>query len=616
MMSSASSTAARWLRPTCLLARSSVLVLVFLLASVARPATLIVPDQYPSITAAIAASIPGDSVLIRPGIYFERLAVGHDLTLMGLGPGTIVDGEFKTAASLVHIVNGARVQLVELALRYGSSPQAGAIKAEPGTELWLTRVAVEGNGTSCIKGGYGTGGVVADRLFASECRFTGNSGGSSGALSFGTGEVKDCIFAHNFSSGHPICGGGPAVLAGGDCLFERCQFESNWGDGPQALLGYGRTTLRDSEFTDHRIHITASSIVHFMLPSTVERCRFTEIENGGRPIIESSDSLDLLETVFDNNVGLGTIVQSLGVVRMAGCLMARSPNHLGLEALSATTESCTFADLRVGVLGSNRLTVKRSIFTNIRGAAAINCNADIKNDVDCNDLWGNDLDYLGCEPGLHDIAADPLFCTPAAGDYRLNANSPCAPLHSPPECGLIGAFGVGCGAIAINESAPPEPEPRFAIRPNPVWLEAEFVVQGVRTGSLVDLFNASGRLIDTLDPDPTGVVRWRPPPRAALGRVLRRGARTRRRARPFRAYPLTAFGTAKQRVEASRKGLGGRSQPGRRRGRSGGSPSPPFRRRHRLNLGAAAFGGNAGVSRAATRGSGSVRGGAAQMALP
>ena len=38
--------------------------------------------------------------------------------------------------------------------------------------------------------------------------------------------------------------------------------------------------------------------------------------------------------------------------------------------------------------------------------------------------------------------ADPLFCDPDNGDFRLAEGSPCSPDSS--ECGLIGALGVGC----------------------------------------------------------------------------------------------------------------------------------------------------------------------------
>ncbi|MCP4545012.1 MAG: hypothetical protein GY835_00945 [bacterium] len=55
-------------------------------------------------------------------------------------------------------------------------------------------------------------------------------------------------------------------------------------------------------------------------------------------------------------------------------------------------------------------------------------------------IWWNADDPLG-ENG--NFAADPHFCDPGNGDYRLAADSPCLPANN--DCGLqIGYFGQGC----------------------------------------------------------------------------------------------------------------------------------------------------------------------------
>ena len=68
----------------------------------------------------------------------------------------------------------------------------------------------------------------------------------------------------------------------------------------------------------------------------------------------------------------------------------------------------------------------------------------------CNVFWDNpDGIGDGYTPGPTDIIADPLFCDPAAGDFTVAADSPCLPANSGP-CGLIGALGQGCGAVAVE----------------------------------------------------------------------------------------------------------------------------------------------------------------------
>jgi hypothetical protein len=85
-------------------------------------------------------------------------------------------------------------------------------------------------------------------------------------------------------------------------------------------------------------------------------------------------------------------------------------------------------------------------------------------DVTCNLFWQNaDLSHLGIfELDPSNIVADPLFCDFENGDYTLRADSPAAPLNSYPGCGLIGAFGVGCG----------EPSSVPAVTAGPVSLRA------------------------------------------------------------------------------------------------------------------------------------------------
>lgn len=66
----------------------------------------------------------------------------------------------------------------------------------------------------------------------------------------------------------------------------------------------------------------------------------------------------------------------------------------------------------------------------------------------CTDIHGNaGGDWVGAIADLlgedGNICANPRFCEPAAGDFTLAADSPCLP-EANPDCGLIGAHGLGC----------------------------------------------------------------------------------------------------------------------------------------------------------------------------
>jgi hypothetical protein len=74
----------------------------------------------------------------------------------------------------------------------------------------------------------------------------------------------------------------------------------------------------------------------------------------------------------------------------------------------------------------------------------------------CCDIFGNEggdwTGWLSEQLGLRgNICEDPLFCDPGTRDFRLSVGSPCAPDTPPtPECGLIGAWPVGCGSTSAE----------------------------------------------------------------------------------------------------------------------------------------------------------------------
>jgi hypothetical protein len=77
-------------------ALSSALLFTALLAgSAAAQTTIRVPADQPTIQAGIDAAIPGDTVLVAPGTYVERISfLGKAITVQSeTGPaGTVIDG--------------------------------------------------------------------------------------------------------------------------------------------------------------------------------------------------------------------------------------------------------------------------------------------------------------------------------------------------------------------------------------------------------------------------------------------------------------------------------------------------------------------------------------------
>jgi hypothetical protein len=68
---------------------------ILLISTVAFSATIYVPDHYPTIQAAINASVNGDTIIVRPGTYYEHITIdGKSIVVKSeLGPDvTIIDG--------------------------------------------------------------------------------------------------------------------------------------------------------------------------------------------------------------------------------------------------------------------------------------------------------------------------------------------------------------------------------------------------------------------------------------------------------------------------------------------------------------------------------------------
>ena len=81
----------------------------------AEPKTIVVPDDYPTIGAAIGNASEGDTIFVKKGTYYERLQVNKSLSLVGEDrETTIIDGgKFKNTVTITrdHVsVSGFMIQ--------------------------------------------------------------------------------------------------------------------------------------------------------------------------------------------------------------------------------------------------------------------------------------------------------------------------------------------------------------------------------------------------------------------------------------------------------------------------------------------------------------------------
>src|SRR5262245_33986025 len=90
----------------------------------AKPSTLVVPTNYPTIQSAVDAAAPGDTVQVLAGSYTEQVSIGKDLTIAGAGMDkTIVRAPSSLSlnalaeTSIVEIHDGASVSMTRLTVK-------------------------------------------------------------------------------------------------------------------------------------------------------------------------------------------------------------------------------------------------------------------------------------------------------------------------------------------------------------------------------------------------------------------------------------------------------------------------------------------------------------------
>jgi hypothetical protein len=331
-----------------------------------------------------------------------------------------------------------------------------------------------------------------------DCTIAGHTTSESGAgvrdYSYeGQLQFIGCRFLDN----HTSASGGGLYIGGdadGGALFENCEFDGNSAASGGALayyqnMGNHPCTISDCAFS----HNTATGdggavkIITTFIPATISGSSFWENSAGAR----------------------------------GGAL------YCGIDFEDLVIRSCTLASNEAPVGPALHLepydcfvTLEQTIVAFSQGGDPMDCGsvATIAN-VSCCDLHGNQGgDWVGCMApwaGLSsNVSADPQFCELTAGDLTIAETSPCAPAHSG-GCGLIGAWPVGCGTVAVPELESPGVAVSLRIAPNPVLHAATFTFDGSAQRLALEIYDPAGRLVEKLAP--TGAVTWTPGDRAARG---------------------------------------------------------------------------------------------------
>jgi len=262
----------------------------------AIPGMLRVPEDQPTIQAAIDAALPGETVVVAPGFWDERIHIRDKaITLRGVsgaerttlsgtgsaGPVITVEGALARGTRIEGLTvsggygehgHGILVRGADLALResrlernassgvfndggevtlFGctldsnTSPVAGGGVRAMGGDTTLVNCTISRNAAGTFGGGlFAEGG----RLQVIDSRITANRT-TSGAWGGGMWAERTDVFASgsSFSGNSSIESGGAAYLRGGTADLFRCDFAGNTSEMAYGLFSEGAfVRLRES----------------------------------------------------------------------------------------------------------------------------------------------------------------------------------------------------------------------------------------------------------------------------------------------------------------------------------------------------------------------------------
>jgi len=370
-----------------------------------------IPADYPTIQQGIDAAANGDTVLVAPGEYEENPVIVDKNILL-----TSAEGPTNTHISGHASIRGFSVDTTCVLRGFRIS----MVVEDPYRNSYSLMSVYQGSPIIM-------GNIIEDNE-------TTQSG--AGVLSYVSGAIiRNNIIRNNYTFNR---GGGIAAARVDTFFLHRNIIEGNIITGNRA--GWSACESGNAG----GISAGAAAIVKYNLIVDNETFRYGCQPEGGGMRISATHKTVHNNTIVANSARMGSS-DGLG-----GGMMI-----LGINA-------------REGIFKNNLIA-----FNTYGGGVygSISDSADVE--WDYNLVFGNGGgDYIGIEPGPHDIQADPMFVDRFSGDYHLLPNSPCidagdpdSPLDPDGTRADIGAYYFD-QTVGIDDDGQPTGPYQFQLRQN------------------------------------------------------------------------------------------------------------------------------------------------------
>jgi hypothetical protein len=399
----------------------------------------------PTIQAGIDSALAGDSVLVGHGDYSENIILENGVELLGGW-----DESFSSRDPAMHIstINGQLSGSVVTAIGPMDSTcvlDGFTIINGSGTEDPLNPGYYRGGGILIA----GTGGH-GPRILNNVIRNNDVPGGGGGiCIHDSSPVVHRNVIAENMCSGF----GAGILLANcpnGRITENIIRNNNAVGDGGGIRADGGAFLFEGNTVADNECGINGGGI-------SLDHCAAriagntvsgnTAAAHGGGIFGYAVSCIVEFNVIHNNTGGSG-----------GGCLFSAIPEpHLRSNTI-VENHSNEHGQISLGE-GCSPV-IENNIVAKEGNGYGIYCAPGSSPTFSCNDVWDNALgNYGGVCPdqtGVNgNISMDPQFCGIFnSGNYYLQSDSPCAPGNHPvgAECGLIGAYPVGCGPISTKSS--------------------------------------------------------------------------------------------------------------------------------------------------------------------